>query len=74
MAKTIGCSRFIYNHFLNLWNHEYMTTGKVLSYNYCSAMLPQMKKNSETILLKEVNRLRFFRMVKKLIIIDSLLK
>ncbi|WP_316496010.1 helix-turn-helix domain-containing protein, partial [Enterococcus faecium] len=23
MTKTIGCSRFVYNYFLNLWNHEY---------------------------------------------------
>ncbi|MCC4121996.1 helix-turn-helix domain-containing protein [Lactococcus lactis] len=42
-TKTNGCSRFVYNYFFHLWNHEYMTTGKGLSYNSCSAMLLQMK-------------------------------
>jgi len=44
IAKTMGCSRFVYNHFLNLWNEEYAKTGKGLSYHVCSAMLPKMKK------------------------------
>ncbi|WP_186819634.1 helix-turn-helix domain-containing protein, partial [Kurthia sibirica] len=44
IAKTIGCSRFIYNHFLGLWNETYTQTGKGLSYSTCSAMLPKMKK------------------------------
>ena len=39
----------------NLWNEEYSKTGKGLSYNSCSAMLPQMKKDQETIWLKEVD-------------------
>ncbi|WP_275400849.1 helix-turn-helix domain-containing protein [Enterococcus faecium] len=52
IAKTIGCSRFIYNHFLNLWNHEYTTTGKGLSYHSCSAMLPQNEKKSRDNLVK----------------------
>ncbi|MDZ7835559.1 MAG: helix-turn-helix domain-containing protein [Alkalibacterium sp.] len=39
ITKTIGCSRFIYNHFLNLWNDEYNKTHRGLSYNACSAML-----------------------------------
>ncbi|MFV5900132.1 helix-turn-helix domain-containing protein [Enterococcus faecalis] len=51
----MGCSRFVYNHFLNLWNHKYTTTGKGLSYHPYSAMLPQMKRNSKTIWLKEVD-------------------
>jgi len=55
IAKTIGCSRFVYNHFLNLWNEHYLRTGKGLSYPSCSAMLPQMKKNDDTNWLKEVD-------------------
>ncbi|HFR3101135.1 TPA: helix-turn-helix domain-containing protein [Enterococcus faecalis] len=40
----MGCSRFVYNYFfLNLWNHKYTATGKVLSRNSCSAVLLQMK-------------------------------
>ncbi|MBE9913274.1 helix-turn-helix domain-containing protein, partial [Paenibacillus donghaensis] len=55
IAKTIGCSRFVYNHFLNMWNTAYSNTGKGLSYPSCSAMLPKMKKDVETCWLKEVD-------------------
>lgn len=55
MAKTMGCSRFIYNYFLNLWNEEYSRTGKGLSYHSCSAMLRKMKKEESTCWLKEVD-------------------
>ncbi|WP_179879816.1 helix-turn-helix domain-containing protein, partial [Bacillus cereus] len=30
--KTIGCSRFVFNHFLSLWDHAYKETGKGLTY------------------------------------------
>ena len=45
--KTIGSSRFVFNHFLHLWNESYSKTKKGLSYNTCATMLPSMKK-SET--------------------------
>ncbi|SDK56524.1 IS200/IS605 family element RNA-guided endonuclease TnpB [Alkalibacterium thalassium] len=53
--KTIGCSRFIYNHFLNQWNETYKETGKGLSYGKCSAQLPSLEKQEETEWLKEVD-------------------
>lgn len=53
--KTFGCSRFIYNYFLSLWNESYETTGKGLSYNKCSLMLTEMKKEEEFSFLKEVD-------------------
>lgn len=53
--KTIGCSRYVYNHFLNQWNETYKETGKGLSYGTCSAQLPSLKKQEETIWLKEVD-------------------
>ncbi|MGI2767431.1 helix-turn-helix domain-containing protein, partial [Bacillus cytotoxicus] len=28
IAKTIGCSRFVFNHFLAQWNDAYKETGK----------------------------------------------
>ncbi len=40
---------------MNLCNNEYETTGKGLSYNACSALLPQMKRDSATLWLKEVD-------------------
>ncbi|TCZ78982.1 transposase [Paenibacillus albiflavus] len=55
IAKTMGCSRFVYNHFLNLWNEEYSKSGKGLSYHACSAMLPKMKKDESTHWLKEAD-------------------
>lgn len=53
--KTIGCSRFVYNYFLNQWNETYKETGKGLSYGKCTAQLPFLKKQVETIWLKEVD-------------------
>ncbi|QHW38445.1 IS200/IS605 family element transposase accessory protein TnpB [Staphylococcus ursi] len=66
IIKTIGCSRFVYNHFLSLWNQEYMTTGKGLSYNSCSAMLPHMKKSEEYSWLKEVDSIALQSSIKNL--------
>ncbi|WP_408006465.1 IS200/IS605 family element RNA-guided endonuclease TnpB [Pseudalkalibacillus sp. A8] len=53
IAKTIGCSRFVFNHFLAQWNDTYRETGKGLSYNTCSSQLPPLKK--EFVWLKEVD-------------------
>ncbi len=66
IAKTMGCSRFVYNHFLSLWNEEYSKTGKGLTYHACSAMIPQMKKNEDTIWLKEVDSISLQSSVKNL--------
>ncbi|MDH2863811.1 IS200/IS605 family element RNA-guided endonuclease TnpB [Bacillus cytotoxicus] len=53
IAKTIGCSRFVFNHFLVQWNDAYKETGKGLTYNTCSSQLTQLKK--ELVWLKEVD-------------------
>jgi putative transposase len=53
IAKTIGCSRFVFNRFLARWNETYKKTGKGLTYHICSAELPQLKK--ELPWLKEVD-------------------
>lgn len=53
IAKTIGCSRFVFNHFLAKWQDAYKETGKGLTYNACSSQLTQLKK--ELIWLKEVD-------------------
>jgi len=53
IAKTIGCSRFVFNHFLEKWNDTYKETGKGLTYNACSKQLTQLKK--ELVWLKEVD-------------------
>ena len=53
IAKTIGCSRFVFNRFLGRWNDTYKETGKGLSYHSCSAELTHLKK--ELAWLKEVD-------------------
>jgi len=66
IAKTIGCARFVYNHFLHLWNETYLKTGKGLSYHSCSAMLPKMKKDAATFWLKEVDSIALQSSLKNL--------
>ena len=53
IAKTIGCSRFVFNHFLAKWDETYKTTGKGLSYRACSKEIPSLKQEFEW--LKEVD-------------------
>ncbi|SFA86974.1 MULTISPECIES: IS200/IS605 family element RNA-guided endonuclease TnpB [unclassified Bacillus (in: firmicutes)] len=53
IAKTIGCSRFVFNRFLARWNDTYNETGKGLTYNSCSAELTHLKK--ELTWLQEVD-------------------
>ena len=55
IAKTIGCSRFVFNDLLALWNDTYKKVGKGLTYPSCSAELTQLKKRQDTLWLKEVD-------------------
>ncbi|MCL1703525.1 IS200/IS605 family element RNA-guided endonuclease TnpB [Lysinibacillus sp. Bpr_S20] len=64
MAKTIGCSRFVFNHFLGKWNDVYKETDKGLTYNACSAQLPQLKMELEW--LKEVDSIAIQSALKNL--------
>jgi putative transposase len=62
--KTIGCSRFVFNHFLAKWNDTYKETGKGLTYNTCSSELPPLKK--ELRWLKEVDSIAIQSSVRNL--------
>lgn len=53
IIKTLGCSRFVFNHFLAKWEETYKTTGAGLSYSLCSEELPSMK--DELKWLKEID-------------------
>ena len=64
IAKTIGCSRFVFNHFLAQWNDTYKETGKGLTYNSCSKQLTQLKK--ELTWLKEVDSIAIQSSLKNL--------
>ncbi|MGP4067256.1 RNA-guided endonuclease TnpB family protein [Halobacillus sp. B29] len=53
IAKSIGCSRFVFNHFLSKWNNAYKLSGKGLSYAKCIKQLTQIKQDFQW--LKEVD-------------------
>lgn len=52
--KTIGCSRFVFNRFLALWNDTFKETGKGLTYGACSAELTKLKQ--ELVWLQEPDK------------------
>lgn len=62
--KTFGCSRFVFNYFLEKWDNTYKETGKGLSYYSCSAQLTQLKK--ELTWLKEVDSIAIQSSLKNL--------
>lgn len=64
IAKTIGCSRFVFNLFLTKWNDAYKETGQGLTYNTCSAELTQLKK--ELVWLNEVDSISLRSSLKNL--------
>lgn len=64
IAKTIGCARFVFNHFLGKWNETYKETGKGLTYNSCSAQLTQLKKEIDW--LREVDSIALQSSVKNM--------
>lgn len=53
IAKTLGCVRFAFNHYLNKRKTEYEENGKTLNYYDCANDLTNLKKELEW--LKEVD-------------------
>lgn len=53
IAKSIGCNRFVFNHFLAKRKEAYEQRKETLNYNACAAELTQLKK--ELVWLKEVD-------------------
>ena len=53
LAKTFGCCRFVYNHYLAKRIELYKTSNTTLTYNQCCCDLTQLKK--ELVWLKEVD-------------------
>ena len=56
--KTLGCTRFVFNYFLDLRIKTYELKSKNLSYNDNAKVLTSLKK--ELIWLKEVDSISFF--------------
>lgn len=55
LEKHFGCRRWVYNYFLNLFNENYHQGKKKLSYVKAAKILTDLKKETETEWLKEVN-------------------
>ena len=55
LAKHFGCSRFVYNTFLNQRIEQYKLTGKSDNFYAQAKTLTALKKQEETAWLKEVN-------------------
>ena len=55
LAKHFGCSRFVYNYFLNQRKEQYRITGNSDNFYAQCKTLTTLKKQEETAWLKEVN-------------------
>ncbi len=62
--KSIGCARFVYNHFLALRQKLYNVEQKTLNYHACSQQLTLLKK--EITWLKEVDKFALQNSLKNL--------
>ncbi len=54
LAKSFGCSRFVWNYYLNKTNNQYQETGKGMSYCDMAKDLTQLKKLTDFEWLQEV--------------------
>ena len=64
LAKTFGCTRFVYNHYLAKRRDAYEKDGITLSYSACAKDLVSLKKEYEW--LKEVDSIALQSSVKNL--------
>ena len=55
LAKHFGCTRFVYNYFLNQRQEQYKEKGESDNYYAQAKVLTELKKQEETAWLKEVN-------------------
>ena len=55
LTKHFGCTRRVYNFFLNQRKEQYRLTGKSDNYYVQAKSLTEMKKKEETVWLNEVN-------------------
>ena len=55
LSKHFGCSRFVYNYFLNQRKEQYRLTGKSDAFYAQAKTLTTLKKQEETAWLNEVN-------------------
>lgn len=54
IIHILGCSRFVYNHFLAIRRDEWKANHNPLTYVKTSKLLTDLKKRKETAWLKEL--------------------
>lgn len=64
--KTLGCTRFVYNHFLAVRRDEWTANHKSVTYNQTSAMLTDLKRYEEYSWLKQVDSMALQESLKNL--------
>ncbi len=55
LARTFGCARYVYNHFLKVRTEAWYETQKRVGYNDTAKQLTALKKQPETLWLQEVS-------------------
>lgn len=65
-AKSFGCSRFVFNYFLNARKEYYLKNGKGLGYNHTAKLLVELKEDKNTEWLNEVNSQSLQQSLRKL--------
>lgn len=55
LNKTLGCCRFVFNHFLNVRRETWENEKKSVSYSDTSALMTKLKSDEEHLWLKEVD-------------------
>ena len=53
--RTLGCCRFVYNHFLAIRKNEWIANHKSINYNQTSAILTDLKRYDEYNWLRQVD-------------------
>ena len=53
--RTLGCARFVYNHFLAVRRDQWNANRKSIDYTESSRLLTDLKKREETAWLSEVD-------------------
>ena len=53
--RTLGCCRFVYNHFLALRHDEWLANHKSVGFSKSCKLLTELKRRKETAWLKEVD-------------------
>ena len=66
IQRTFGCTRFVYNYFLDKRIQAYKESKETLNYYACAAALTELKKTDDHAWLKEVDSIALQQSLKDL--------